>query len=107
LISILLNCDPLVPSIFILYAEDEPPIIFKEDNRNFRLFSFLIINVWYVEPAATKTVSYFSVSVLIKILASGLVMNVSFLQEKRRINRRMVSIPGIFIDFKNNRRKRD
>ena len=44
----------------------------------------MILNDWVMDPAVTKTVSYFKVSTVIVTLASGLVINVSFLQETKR-----------------------
>jgi len=50
-----------------------------------------------VEPAVTKTVSYFKVSAEIVTLASPEVINESFLQEKSTSRRDIISIPGSFI----------
>ncbi len=56
-----------------------------------------------MEPEVTKTVSYFKVSAVMVIIASGEVMKDSFLQEKKTRRMDIVSIPRVFIDFKNNR----
>jgi hypothetical protein len=61
----------------------------------------MILNVLYVEPAVTKTVSYFNVSAVMVIFASGEVIKESFLQEKRIVSKDMVSIPRVFIVIKN------
>jgi hypothetical protein len=47
-----------------------------------------------------KTVSYFRVSAVIVILASGEVIKESFRQEMRIKNKDMVSSPRVFIDVK-------
>ena len=43
----------------------------------------MILKDWYTDPELVKRVSYFSVSVVMEILASAEVIKVSFLQEKK------------------------
>src|SRR4051812_46319266 len=96
-ISILLASVVAIPSTFILYAEEAPPISFTELSKSFCLFSLMILNCWVMEPVVGKTVSYLMVSAEIVTAASGELMNESFLQENRRIMERIRSRPAVFM----------
>ena len=58
-----------------------------------------------MEPEVTNKVSYLSVSAEILTRASGEVIKESFLQEQRKSNKDIVSIPRVFIDTKNNNKE--
>ena len=80
-IATLFNSVEVTPLIFILKAEVLPPNNFTEDNLNCWSFSFTILKDCVTDPLVVKTVSNFKESVLMRSLASGLVIKESFLQE--------------------------
>ena len=71
-----------------------------DESFSFWLFSLIILNDWVTEPAVVKTVSYFIVSAVSAIAASGEVMNVSFLQAANKIRTTIVNLVRILIRFK-------
>lgn len=77
-----------IPLIFILKEDAEPPINFTFDNSNFWSLLLKILKERVSDPALVKTVSNFILSVLREILAKGLVIKDSFLQEKN--NNKMI-----------------
>src|SRR6266581_3811110 len=107
-ISRLLTSGPVYPSTFILKAEEFPPINFTDEILNFWLFSLIILNEPVTEPVVVNTVSNFKVSAERVTWASGLVINDSFLQANKRMQRDKIKrLEMIFIGIKNNRRIRD
>ena len=61
----------------------------------------MILNDCVTEPVVVNTVSYFTVSAVIVIRASGLVMKDSFLQANKKTREIKISAPGaVFIPSK-------
>src|SRR5258706_2465085 len=99
-ISISLTAGPLMPSTLMVYTDPLPPISLTDESFSFWLFSLIILNDCVTEPAVVKTVSYFIVSAVILNAASGLVINVSFLQAANKIKRDIVKPVRIFMRLK-------
>jgi hypothetical protein len=81
-ISTLFTSAAEVPSTFILKGDELPPESFTCERRSFSLLLLKILKDWVMEPTVVKTVSKDNVSKLVYNVASGLVVNESFLQEK-------------------------
>ena len=72
-----------MPSILSLNGDALPPESFICDRFNFCLLLLYILNDCVTDPIDVKTVSKKSVSLLVEMLASGLVIKLSFLQLAR------------------------
>ncbi len=80
---------------------------FTLESNNCWLLSLNILKDCVIEPTVVSTVSNFRVSALMVSLASGLVINESFLQEKKNsIKKANAVMDGIFFIEKQNYVKR-
>ena|SRR6476620_7298830 len=82
-ISRLFTSGAATPSTLILNDEEGPPINFIFETKSFWSLRLYILNLCVTEPAVVNTVSKFKVSALTAKRASVLLMNESFLQEKK------------------------
>ena len=90
------------PLILILKGEFCPPAKRIVDNVSFWPLRFIILKDWVIVPVAANTVSNWMVSAEKEILASGLVMKESFLQEMMsNANKKDIRNMNLGICFKN------
>jgi hypothetical protein len=90
-----LICGDATPSIFILKAEEGPPASLILEIFSFWLLLLKTLKDCVIEPTFVKTVSKNKVSELVDTEASGLVINPSFVHEKK-----IKRIHMVMADFK-------